>query len=349
MVDRREAWAWDADQVLLQLVDADGDGSGSWKLADRYLYGAVLDMVLADEQLPGGGIALNSVSSTAGTVLWPLGDQLGSVRDLVDSNGVIREHVVYDSFGRQLSETDFDSAGTAIASSSPLAVDTLFGFTGREWDADTELQYNRARWYDPAQGRWLGQDPLGFGAGDVNLYRYVDNGPTNGIDPSGLEDGGGPPDWRRFGNYQQWQKAEGNYWTRVARRTQYERGIDFLTAAFEVSHRHFEEIAMRKRVAKSHFLDRQAAQPRLENGHARLFFRSREEVDSYYTECSLRELNPWLQGLATFFLPADVNPHQTNLDVWSMMVGGFAQGLFPNRYDQKSRQEEHLSPNLPRT
>ena len=186
VVDRREAWAWDADQVLLQLVDADGDGSGSWKLADRYLYGAVLDMVLADEQLPGGGIALNSVSSTAGTVLWPLGDQLGSVRNLVDSNGVIREHVVYDSFGRQQSETDFDSAGTAIASSSPLAVDTLFGFTGREWDADTELQYNRARWYDPAQGRWLGQDPLGFGAGDVNLYRYVDNGPTGATDPSGM-------------------------------------------------------------------------------------------------------------------------------------------------------------------
>lgn len=32
-----------------------------------------------------------------------------------------------------------------------------------------------------------GQAPLGFAAGDVNLYRYVGNSPTNATDPSGLE------------------------------------------------------------------------------------------------------------------------------------------------------------------
>ncbi len=31
-----------------------------------------------------------------------------------------------------------------------------------------------------------GQGPLGFKAGDVNLYRYVGNNPTNMVDPSGL-------------------------------------------------------------------------------------------------------------------------------------------------------------------
>lgn len=31
-----------------------------------------------------------------------------------------------------------------------------------------------------------GQDPLGFAAGDANLYRYVGNSPTNFTDPSGL-------------------------------------------------------------------------------------------------------------------------------------------------------------------
>jgi hypothetical protein len=33
--------------------------------------------------------------------------------------------------------------------------------------------------------RWLSQDPLGFGAGDSNLYRYVNNRSTNATDPSG--------------------------------------------------------------------------------------------------------------------------------------------------------------------
>ena len=41
--------------------------------------------------------------------------------------------------------------------------------------------------YDPTIGRWLSEDPTGFDAGDANLYRYVGNGPTDGVDPSGLD------------------------------------------------------------------------------------------------------------------------------------------------------------------
>lgn len=40
--------------------------------------------------------------------------------------------------------------------------------------------------YDPNIGRWLEQDPIGFEAGDTDLYRYVYNDPTYLIDPSGL-------------------------------------------------------------------------------------------------------------------------------------------------------------------
>jgi hypothetical protein len=55
-----------------------------------------------------------------------------------------------------------------------------------------ELQYNRARWYDPTTQRWLSMDPLGFDAGDSNLYRYVNNQPTISTDPSGLQPGNTP-------------------------------------------------------------------------------------------------------------------------------------------------------------
>jgi len=67
-------------------------------------------------------------------------------------------------------------------------VDELFGYTSREWDSDVGLQYNRARWYDPAAGRWLSQDPIGFAGGDANLYRMVGNHTTYATDPSGLAD-----------------------------------------------------------------------------------------------------------------------------------------------------------------
>jgi hypothetical protein len=48
------------------------------------------------------------------------------------------------------------------------------------------LQFNRARYLDQKTGRWTSQDPLGFDAGDENLYRYVFNSPTNDVDPDGL-------------------------------------------------------------------------------------------------------------------------------------------------------------------
>jgi len=53
--------------------------------------------------------------------------------------------------------------------------------------------YYRARYYDPATGRFIGEDPVGFEAG-TNFYRYVRNGPIIFVDPTGLQVSYGPPD-----------------------------------------------------------------------------------------------------------------------------------------------------------
>ncbi|GAB6184545.1 hypothetical protein JCM17478_00470 [Thermopirellula anaerolimosa] len=66
------------------------------------------------------------------------------------------------------------------------AVDSLFLFTARPFDPDTGLQNNLHRWYDPAVGRWLSEDPLGFAVDDMNLYRYVSNIPVSMRDALGL-------------------------------------------------------------------------------------------------------------------------------------------------------------------
>jgi hypothetical protein len=42
--------------------------------------------------------------------------------------------------------------------------------------------------YSPTLGRFITKDPSGFQAGDVNLYRFVGNNPTNATDPSGLQE-----------------------------------------------------------------------------------------------------------------------------------------------------------------
>ncbi len=59
-------------------------------------------------------------------------------------------------------------------------------FTGREYDSATGLMYYRARYYSPARGVFLSEDPLGFGGGDANLYRYASNRPQMLVDPFGL-------------------------------------------------------------------------------------------------------------------------------------------------------------------
>jgi RHS repeat-associated protein len=54
-------------------------------------------------------------------------------------------------------------------------------------DDATGLQNNLNRWYDAALGRWISEDPIGFAAGDPNLYRYVANSTANLVDPNGLQ------------------------------------------------------------------------------------------------------------------------------------------------------------------
>jgi len=59
-------------------------------------------------------------------------------------------------------------------------------FSWREFDFDTGLYYNRARYYSPEMGRFIGRDPIDIGD-DVNLYRYCGNNGVRFVDPMGTE------------------------------------------------------------------------------------------------------------------------------------------------------------------
>lgn len=126
----------------------------------------MVDQAFAQEDASGGLELTDDLR-----VLWLLADNQGTTRDLIDNTGALATHLTYDPYGNVLD-------GNASL--------TTLQFTGKYRDLVTGLQYNINRWYDPATGRWVSADPIGFAGGDVNLYRYVGNGPTNGTDPSGL-------------------------------------------------------------------------------------------------------------------------------------------------------------------
>jgi len=60
-------------------------------------------------------------------------------------------------------------------------------FQGLKFSDVTGLAYVRNRDYSTTLGRFIELDPIGFDAGDNNWYRFVGNGPTGNVDPSGLD------------------------------------------------------------------------------------------------------------------------------------------------------------------
>ena len=63
-----------------------------------------------------------------------------------------------------------------------------YGYTGREYDAESGLYHYRARAYDPAAGVFMQVDPIEFGGEQANLFAYTKGNPIEHDDPSGLSE-----------------------------------------------------------------------------------------------------------------------------------------------------------------
>ena len=108
----------------------------------------------------------------SGTTSYYQQDGLGSITSLSNAAGAVVETYTYDSYGKSTAST-----GTLV---------NPFQYTGREFDSETTLLFNRARYFDPSAGRFLNQDPIRFGGG-TNFYAYTRNNPVVRIDPFGYE------------------------------------------------------------------------------------------------------------------------------------------------------------------
>ena len=122
-----------------------------------------------------GGLPLEQISSS-GTPLYYHQDQLGSTRMLTDASGNVQATYTYDAYGNVSSHTG--------AATTPLQ------YAAQYTDAESGLQYLRARYYDPSTAEFLSRDPAV--ATTRSPYGYVAGNPLNGADPSGLCWG---PDW----------------------------------------------------------------------------------------------------------------------------------------------------------
>jgi RHS repeat-associated protein len=120
----------------------------------------------------GAGLIARSRQSASSYVY---ADHLGSTRLIADAEGGATLSVAYDAFGLLVAQ-----AGSALGA---------FRFAGEYFDAETGFAYHRARYLDPASGRFITQDPLSGAMAKpiaLNHYLYASANPVDNIDPTGL-------------------------------------------------------------------------------------------------------------------------------------------------------------------
>jgi RHS repeat-associated protein len=116
-----------------------------------------------------GGLPLEQITSS-GTTSYYHQDRLGSTRAITNSAGTVVATYTYDAYGNLTSPP-----GTFA---NPLQ------YAGQYTDAESGLQYDRARYYDPQVGGFISRDPAA--AHTRQPYAYGANSPVNRADPSGF-------------------------------------------------------------------------------------------------------------------------------------------------------------------
>ena len=119
------------------------------------------------------GLDLVSQREAGGTTYYFGYDGHGSTRFLMNGSTVANVFA-------------YDSYGTLIASNT--TAQTAYLYAGEQWDADLGMYYNRARYLNPAIGRFHTMDSYeGNNEDPLSLHKhlYANADPVMGLDPSG--------------------------------------------------------------------------------------------------------------------------------------------------------------------
>ncbi len=145
----------------------------------KFIYAEYIDepVMMVDET------ALGSTGAGSEEAYYYHQNSLYSVAAMTDATGTVAERYAYSAYGQPV----YLDANANLLDPQASTVGNPYLFTGRRLDDETGLYYYRARMYDSELGRFVSRDPIGYWAGDVNLYRYVGNSPLVFFDPTGLQ------------------------------------------------------------------------------------------------------------------------------------------------------------------
>ncbi|AVI32176.1 RHS repeat-associated core domain-containing protein [Acinetobacter baumannii] len=103
-------------------------------------------------------------------------DQVGTPQTMTNTRGECVWEILQDTWGTALEIK-------VVNQDNPFEQNNL-RFQGQYYDSETELHYNRYRYYEPHSARYVSKDPIGL-EGGMNTSSYVSD-PNQWIDPEGL-------------------------------------------------------------------------------------------------------------------------------------------------------------------
>jgi RHS repeat-associated protein len=190
-LDKRMTWSAEG---LLTAVTSGGisiqyayDASG--RLVRKSRNGIVTSYFLWDGRKLLAELTGDAAQLRGEYAYWPSGDLAAVVNPAVDTTAA-------------LAHVDMTSSVIGFNTTTGVVCCSGFGAWGENgvtdptgnriqwkqymWEADsTNMYYLHNRWYDPAIGRFVSEDPAGI-TYDINLYRYAANDPINLIDSDGM-------------------------------------------------------------------------------------------------------------------------------------------------------------------
>ena len=157
-------FSWEGDNLALELDE-------NLQPIRRYVYGIGKDDV-------EGYVELSEVTGgmfdqyKQGWYSY-IKDQVGTIYKVYsDYTQQMIDIRTYDVFGNMVNQTGSSNGN--------------LGFHSKYYDHESGLNYFYYRYYNPANGRFINEDPIGFNGG-FNMYLFVDNDSVNEIDPLGLQ------------------------------------------------------------------------------------------------------------------------------------------------------------------
>jgi RHS repeat-associated protein len=168
---RTTRWIWDGNTPLHEWVEE----------------GEVLDV----EGLASKAAAARGSQASKGVVTWLFEPEsfspLAKLRES-QNYGIVTDHLgtpmsMHGGGGEAVWSAELDIYGE-VRKIGVKQEDCPFRFPGQYEDEETGLYYNRFRYYDPKEGVYVSQDPIGL-KGGIELYSYVKD-PNIWIDRFGL-------------------------------------------------------------------------------------------------------------------------------------------------------------------